>query len=80
MTTTSTIETIPVTEIRDGDIIFVAGCRCRASDCQIYRVDGKTLQYVKATSEPNATHTARLKDGSIGLYGSAKATYGREVR
>jgi hypothetical protein len=82
MPTTRTIERISATDVRDGDIIFMQGYRCRASDCRDYCDNGVLMRYFTATIAADSAHPERLPVAyNGGRYGgNARATYGREVR
>lgn len=80
--TTRKIEDIGATDVRDGDIIFNYGFRCRASQCRdSIAHNGTPVRSFVLTSEPDALNTRSLPGGfNGGVYGgSAGARYGREV-
>lgn len=80
--TTRKTEKIGATEIRNGDIIFTHGYRCRASQCSdSIAADGTPVRSFVLTSEPDALNTDTLPgycNGGV-FGGSALATYGREL-
>ncbi len=78
--TTRNIETIPATEVRNGDIIFTNGYRCRANDCQDFTTDGIVTRRFTLTSEPDAINTDRLPVGYEGgnYGGNSRARFSRE--
>ena len=79
--TTRKIEDTGATEVRNNDIVYHYGYRCRVSNCMDHIDNGTPVRTFVLWSEPDALNTQVMPVGfNGGRYGgSVGARYGREV-